>query len=102
MSDEKIKNLHNEYYEYQQKNRVGMYITLVGVAFLLAKIFWHISDSEYLIGIVIGGGGIYWVINYDKFSSVRSQLNQICMDRYGKSYLESMVEIVDVVYKKTR
>lgn len=100
MSDEKIKMLHDEYYDYEQKKRVGMYITLAGIVLLLAKFFSHISDSEYLIGIVIGGGGIYWGINFEKFSAVKKQLDQICNERYGKPYLESLVEIVDVVYKK--
>jgi len=99
MADEKLLEIQSDYYGYKRKAAIGICITIFAVIYFFANFYFHLGDREYLIGIVIGAGGLYCFSSLDKCNSALSRLNIYCINKYGKPYRESVEQFVRDAYK---
>ncbi|WP_272692449.1 hypothetical protein [Providencia sp. PROV164] len=94
MNKEQFNELETDYSSAQSNKKWGACIFVAAVLAMIANIFWGWSDSPVFVGIVIGSGLVFWAINYEKSNSLKRKLDQICASRYGKSYKDSLVDII--------
>lgn len=94
MNKEQFNELETDYSSAQSNKNWGACIFAAAVLAMIANISWGWSDSPVFVGIVIGGGLVFWAINYEKSNSLKRKLDQICTSRYGKSYKDSLVDII--------
>ncbi|HID4133024.1 TPA: hypothetical protein ACXE8V_003399 [Pluralibacter gergoviae] len=94
MANKYLKDLHSNYYRYKQQCGIGIYIILAGIFFIIANAIWNLGDSKILQGVVLGGGIVFWGINWDRYTSVKNELNRYCREHFGKDYSQSIPDVI--------
>ncbi|HAF6029068.1 TPA: hypothetical protein G8K98_003450 [Salmonella enterica] len=94
MDTGKIVEIEKSYYEHKRNATIGVYIILVGAIIIVANVMGWSHETQIMQGIVLGGGLVYWGMNFDKYTKMRKQLDTICIQRYGKEYKNSLSDIV--------
>ncbi|HGE8449122.1 TPA: hypothetical protein ACGD74_002718 [Serratia marcescens] len=98
MANEYLKGIHSKYYEYQQKKKIGMGISIAGVLLIISGVLWYPMESKVVQGVILGGGLVYWVMYWEKFNAIKKELDMYCREHFGKDYLQSITEVINEEY----
>lgn len=98
MDTDKLEELEKKYYQSENNTKIGLYIIGVGLVAVIVNALGWVYDTQIMQGVVLGGGFVFWGVNFDKKQKVKKELDSICFLKYGKNYKESIPAILNDRY----
>lgn len=102
MDIEKIEELENKLFEAESNIKISLYIIVIGVVGFIGNIIGWFHDTQIMLGAILGGGFVFWGVNFDKKQKTIKKLDDACFLKYKKSYNDSISEIVNERYKNRK
>ena len=98
MDIKEFSELERRYEQAKTNRAIGAFIGGGGVFALLADFLWDVANP-ISIGVLIGGGLVFFAVCHEQVRSSLRKLDEECYLKYGKSYSQSFHEIFKDKYK---
>lgn len=100
MGNNDFRELERNYKNACTNRALGAYVSIVGVVGLIINSIWEVLSSPVALGILVGGGIVFYVMCSDRVNKLLRKLDCECYSKFGKSYKQSQMEIFYENYPK--
>ena len=100
MGNNDFRDLERSYKNACTNRALGAYVSIAGAVGLIIDFIWGVLGNPIVLGIVLGGGIVFYAMCHDKVNKLLRKLDSECYSKFGKSYKQSQMEIFYENYPK--